>query len=97
MVSVDAEGNPVHEGDMRGQALQALDNLETILSAAGYRLGDVVRLNTYVIDVGAYVAARPAVQQRLDAAGCRYAATLLGVAQLARPQLLIEIEATAAA
>jgi enamine deaminase RidA (YjgF/YER057c/UK114 family) len=97
VVSVDPDGNPVHEGDMRSQALQALDNLETILSAAGYGLRDVVRLNTYVTDVGAYVAARPAVQQRLADAGCRYAATLLGVAQLARPQLLVELEATAAA
>jgi enamine deaminase RidA (YjgF/YER057c/UK114 family) len=47
---------------MRAQALQALDNLETILSAAGYRLEDVVRLNTYVTDVGAYAAARPEIQ-----------------------------------
>jgi enamine deaminase RidA (YjgF/YER057c/UK114 family) len=82
---------------MQAQALRALDNLETILGEAGYTLADVVRLNTYVIDVDDYVQARPALQERLDQAGCRYAATLLGVQRLARPELLIELEATAAA
>src|SRR5690348_3666547 len=61
VVSVDAEGRPVHEGDMAAQAMQALDNLETILRAAGYELADVVRLTTYVTSVEAYVAARPTV------------------------------------
>jgi hypothetical protein len=37
------------------------------------------------------------LQERLDQAGCRYAATLLGVSRLARPELLVELEATAAA
>jgi enamine deaminase RidA (YjgF/YER057c/UK114 family) len=82
---------------MQAQALQALDNLETVVREAGYSLSDVVRLNTYVTDVDAYFEARPAIQERLERAGCRYAATLLGVARLARPQLLIELEATAAA
>jgi enamine deaminase RidA (YjgF/YER057c/UK114 family) len=97
VVSVDEEGTPLHAGDMRAQALRALDNLETLLRAAGYSLADVVRLNTYVTDVDAYLGARPAVQERLERAGCRYAATLLGVARLARPELLIELETTAAA
>jgi enamine deaminase RidA (YjgF/YER057c/UK114 family) len=97
VVSVDEEGMPVHEGDMQAQALRALDNLETILGEAGYTLADVVRLNTYVVEVDDYVQARPALQERLNQAGCRYAATLLGVSRLARPELLIELEATAAA
>jgi enamine deaminase RidA (YjgF/YER057c/UK114 family) len=45
----------------------------------------------------AYMEARPAIQERLALAGCRYAATLLGVSRLARPELLIELEATAVA
>ncbi len=95
VVSVDDDGTPIHAGDMQAQGLRALDNLETLLGKAGYALADVVRLNTYTTDLGAYVAARPALQARLDEAGCRYAATLLGVAGLARPELLIELEATA--
>jgi enamine deaminase RidA (YjgF/YER057c/UK114 family) len=97
VVSVDENGTPLHAGDVGAQALQALDNLETLLTAAGYGLADVVRLNTYVTDVDAYAAARAPVQQRLEGAGCRYSATLVGVARLARPELLIELEATAVA
>jgi enamine deaminase RidA (YjgF/YER057c/UK114 family) len=93
--SVDEEGRPLHEGDMEAQALQALTNLETVLDASGFALADVVRLNTYVTDVDAYRKAAPAVGARLRQAGCRQAATLLGVARLALPQLLVEIEATA--
>jgi enamine deaminase RidA (YjgF/YER057c/UK114 family)/catechol 2,3-dioxygenase-like lactoylglutathione lyase family enzyme len=96
VVSVDAEGTPQHVGDMREQALLALDNLEAILREAGFGLADVVRLTTYVTDMGAYWEARPAIRERLDAAGCRHTSTLLGVSSLARPELLIEIEATAA-
>lgn len=96
VVAVDGDGRPQHAGDVGRQALLALDNLETILTAAGYTLAHVVRLNTYTTGVDAYVAARAAVQKRLDAAGCRYTATLLGVTRLARPELLVELEATAA-
>jgi enamine deaminase RidA (YjgF/YER057c/UK114 family) len=52
-----------------------------------------VRLNIYVTDVDAYRSAAPALGARL--AGARYAATLLGVARLALPELLVEIDATA--
>ena len=43
--SVDADGNPVHAGDLPAQLRQALDNLEAVLTAAGMTLADVVRLN----------------------------------------------------
>ena len=93
--SVDADGRPLHEGDMEAQALQALDNLETVLEAAGYALADVARLTVYVTDVDAYREAAPAVGALLSRAGVRHGATLVGVAQLALPELLVEFEATA--
>ena len=93
--SVDAEGQPLHEGDMAAQVAQALANVETVLGEAGFELGDVVRLNYYVTDVDAFVAAGAALAQRLAEAGCRPASTLLGVARLAFPTQLVEIEATA--
>jgi enamine deaminase RidA (YjgF/YER057c/UK114 family) len=43
--SVDAEGRPLHSGDMETQIVQALDNLEAVLRDAGLNLSDVVRLN----------------------------------------------------
>jgi enamine deaminase RidA (YjgF/YER057c/UK114 family) len=93
--SSDDDGHPVHAGDMRAQMAKALDNLETVLGQAGVSLGDVVRLNYYTTDVDAFLAAADVVGERLAKAGCRPASTLLGVARLAFPEFMIEIEATA--
>ena len=95
--SVDAEGRPAHVGDMRAQLAQALDNLETVLTQAGFKLSDVVRLNYYTTDVDGFFEAYEIGVRRLADSGCRPASTLLGVARLAYPELLIEIEATAMA
>ena len=95
--SVDAEGTPAHPLDMRAQLNQALDNLETVLKNADFQLSDVVRLNIYTTDVDGFFGAWEAVAPRLAESGCRQASTLLGVAQLAFPGLLVEIEATAMA
>ena len=94
-MSIDAEGNPVHAGDMRAQVTQALDNLGTVLSAAGFKMSDVVRLNIYTTDVDRIMEAWPLAQSRLAQTGCRPASTLLGVARLFHPDILVEIEATA--
>lgn len=97
LTSLDAAGQPVHDGDMRAQAVQALDNLEVVLAQAGFALRDVMRLNFYVTDIPAFLNdGSPAINARLAAASCRYVSTLLGVANLALPEHLIEIEATAA-
>jgi enamine deaminase RidA (YjgF/YER057c/UK114 family) len=93
--SVDGDGQPLHEGDMGAQVGQALDNLETVLREAGFELADVVRLNFFVTDVDAFIEAGAVYGEKLATAGCRPASTLLGVARLAFPSLLVEIEATA--
>lgn len=93
--SVDEHGQPLDEGQMEAQAMQALDNLATVMREAGFELADIARLNVYVTDVDAYREAAPAVGARLSQSGVRQAATLLGVARLALPELLVEIEATA--
>ena len=95
--SVDREGRPLHAGDMRAQVGKALDNLEAVLRQAGLALADVARLNYYTTDVDAFLGAGDVWAARLAAAGCRPASTLLGVARLAFPELLVEIEATAVA
>jgi enamine deaminase RidA (YjgF/YER057c/UK114 family) len=93
--SVDAEGRPVHVGDMRGQVSQALDNLEAVLQAAGFGLSDLVRLNYYTTDADLLVRHWDVISSRLTGAGARVGSTLLGVARLAFPELLVEIEGTA--
>jgi len=93
--SVDEEGSPIYVGQMQEQALQAINNLETVLREAGFELADIVQVTTYVTDVDAYLQAAPAVGARLGQAGVMRAASLIGVARLAVPELLIEIHATA--
>lgn len=93
--STDAEGRPVHAGDMRAQINQPFDNLETVLVSAGFAMSDVVRLNYYTTDVDLLLGAYDAVTSRLAKAACQPSSTLLGISRLAFPELLIEIEATA--
>jgi len=95
--SVDANGAPQHPGDMAAQMALALDNLEAVLTEAGMSLANVVRLNFYTTDVDAYLANAAVVGARTGAAGVAPAGTLLGVARLAFPELMIEMEATAVA
>lgn len=95
--SVDENGAPLHAGDMAAQINQALDNLEAVLKQAGMTLSNVVHLNLYTTDVDALLQHYGAGAQRLAAANCRPAMTLLGVARLAFPPLMIEMEATAVA
>ena len=93
--SVDADGKPMHVGNMAAQIEQAVANLETVLGQSGMDLSNVVRLNYYVTDLDAFFAAAETLGTMLAKGGCRPASTLLGVARLAFPELLIELEATA--
>ena len=85
--SVDADGNPQHAGDMRGQIALALDNLEAVLNAADMGLGNVIRLSIYATDVDEAL-------KNFDLLGARFGPvenappmTLLGVTRLAIPPL----------
>ena len=95
--SVDSNGAPVHLGDMGSQLAQAMENLQTVLEQAGFKISDVVRLNVYTTDVDKTLESYGELVGRLSAAGCQPAMMLLGVSGLAFPELLVEIEATAVA
>lgn len=93
--SVDADGAPMHAGDMVAQVGLALDNVEAVLAGAGMTLADVVRLNMHTTDVDALLAAFEAIGERLATSGLQQSGTLLGVERLAFPELMVELEATA--
>jgi enamine deaminase RidA (YjgF/YER057c/UK114 family) len=93
--SVDAEGRPVHAGDMAAQIAQAFDNIEAVLGQGGYTFRDVVRLNYYVTDLDLFFANIEKIVTRLAAHDVSPSGTLLCVTRLAFPELLIEMEATA--
>lgn len=58
---------------------------------------DIVRLNIYTTDVGVFMAAADEVVPIFAGDGCKPVCTLLGVAALFEPEIMIELEATAVA
>lgn len=95
--AVDGNGKPQHDGDMAAQVDLALDNLEAVLKGADMSLSNVVRLTVYTTDVDATIQHFGKLTGRLAAANVRPAQTLLGVAKLAFPSIMVELEATAVA
>ena len=93
--SVDANGNAQHPGDMAAQLRLALDNLEAVLAGADMTVANVVRLNIYTTDVGELLQQFGALAERFAGTPDRFASTVLGVATLAGPDLLVALEATA--
>jgi enamine deaminase RidA (YjgF/YER057c/UK114 family) len=93
--AVDASGTPQHPGDMAAQLGLALDNLEEVLTGADMTLANVVRLNFFTTDMNALLQHFPTVNERFERTGERFATTLLGVASLVAPGLVVALEATA--
>ena len=91
--AVDANGEAQHPGDMAAQLGLALDNLEEVLAGADMTLANVVRLNIYTTDVDTLLQHFTTVTERFE--GKRFATTVLGVARLVAPELLVALEATA--
>jgi enamine deaminase RidA (YjgF/YER057c/UK114 family) len=91
--SMDANGTPQHPGDMGAQLELALDNLEAVMAEADMTLANIIRLNFYTTDVDELLKNFGRVNNRFGEN--RYATTVVGVAQLAAPQLLVYLEATA--
>ena len=94
--AVNGEGAPQHPGDMRSQIASSLDNLEAVLKAADMTLANVTKLSIFTTDVDE-------AMKHFDLLGMRFGPhqvappmTLLGVNCLAMPDLMFEIEATAA-
>src|SRR5688572_16620936 len=52
--SVDANGNLIHKDDVAAQARRAMENVETVLEAAGMSLSDVVRYDIHATDLQDY-------------------------------------------
>ncbi len=82
-----------HPGDAAGQARTALGTIERALRTLGFDLADVVRTRMYVTDPS---DASRVAEVHGDVFGkVRPAATLVVVAALIEPGLLVEIEADA--
>ena len=95
-VSIDEHGTLVGAGDLAAQTAQAMRNVGLALAAAGASYADIVKITTYVVD---YKPEHRAVIGKARAPffanGTPPASTLVGVAALALPEWLVEIEAVA--
>jgi enamine deaminase RidA (YjgF/YER057c/UK114 family) len=95
-ISVDKSGNMVGAGDLRAQTVQVLENVKAALAAAGATFADVVKQNTYVVNLNA--EALPIIREvrsQFLPAENPPASTLVGVTALAMDGLLIEVEVVA--
>lgn len=98
-VARDADGAPVGGGDLATQVEQVVRNVATGVAAAGGSFADIAKFTMFVVDwspdkmaaVGEGVG-RAAGSLGIDPTK---AVTLVGVAALAEPDLLVEVEATA--
>jgi enamine deaminase RidA (YjgF/YER057c/UK114 family) len=87
------DGTSLHPGDAAGQTRAAFAIVEGALGEAGFTLDDVVRTRMYVVDA-ADIPAVIAVHGALFG-NVRPAATLVVVAALIAPSLLVEVEVDA--
>ncbi len=92
--ATDAEGRLVGVGDAYGQARQALANIAAALEAAGAGLRHVVRTRIYVLDIAAHWQAVGRAHGEVFGA-IRPATSMVQVARLIDPRMLVEIEADA--
>ena len=93
-IALDKGGNLVGGADMKAQAEQVFKNLEAALASAGARFTDVVKMNTYTTDMAQVQAIRDVRTKYFGTV--TPASTLVQVARLARPDLLLEVEVIAA-
>jgi enamine deaminase RidA (YjgF/YER057c/UK114 family) len=87
------DGESLHPGDAAGQARAAFAIVEGALAEAGFELDEVVRTRMYIVrqeDADAVSAVHGEVFKHV-----RPAATLVVVAGLMAPGLLVEVEAEA--
>jgi enamine deaminase RidA (YjgF/YER057c/UK114 family) len=95
-VSIDERGALVGAADLAAQTAQAMRNVGLALSAAGASFANIVKITTYV--VGYKPEHRSIIGKARSpffANGPPPASTLVGVAALAMPEWMIEIEAIA--
>lgn len=90
----DAEGRTVGAGDIRAQTAQVIENLRAILRSQGGDLRNLVKLTVFTTDMRHFDAI--AEVRRRYFVGDLPASTIVEVAKLAQPDLMIEIEGIAA-
>lgn len=86
-------GESVAVGDPAGQAEQAMDNVELLLSECGAAVPDICKVVVYLTDIRFREPVYQVLGRRMR--GARPVFTGLVVVALARPEWLVEVDVTA--
>jgi enamine deaminase RidA (YjgF/YER057c/UK114 family) len=93
-VAMDVDGSVVAAGDWEGQARAVFQNVTTALDAAAAGWSDVVKLTFFVVDVAELATIRAVRDEFIDR-NRPPTSSLVQVAGLIQPDLLLEVEAVA--
>ena len=88
-----AGGAFVHEGDARAQTAQAIAYVAVALERLGAGLADVVRTRMYVTDISRWE--EYGLAHGAAFGGAMPATSMIGIAALVDPRMLVEVEAVA--
>ena len=81
-------------GDFRAQTMKAVENLKLALASVGATISDVVKINSYLVDMS-HISIYREVRNVSFNMKAPPASTTIAISQLARPGALFEIEAVA--
>jgi reactive intermediate/imine deaminase len=90
---ISPEGQLTGEGDFEAQARQVFENLSTVLEHSGATLESIVKLTVYLTDMTKLRDYTRMKARFIE--GEQPASTAIGVASLALPGMMIEIDAIA--
>jgi enamine deaminase RidA (YjgF/YER057c/UK114 family) len=93
-IATDVDGTVVGAGDWEAQGRLVFQNLTTALGASGAGWSDVVKLTYFVVDMSGLATIRAVRNEFIDESRPP-TSTLVQVAGLAYPDLLLEVEAVA--
>lgn len=92
-VAYNKDGGVAHKGDFKAQAREVFGAIKKLVEAGGGTLANVVKINTYVMDVRNRPDFRAVRDEFFGSKGP--ASTMVQVSALAHPDYLIEVEAIA--
>jgi reactive intermediate/imine deaminase len=95
-VALDKSGDVVGKDEFRAQVQQVFENLKAAIEAAGGTFDDVVKLNSYLVDLSpSHLAEFREVRDKYVNVKNPPASTAVQVQRLFRSEFLVEIDAVA--